>query len=117
MWSIMESQDELCPHCGKKGYIKYYYLGLHSKAKNWFQNEAMCKQMLSHWEEREHWLGKTSSWPVKKEIWDGQRWVNLQWFWDPNQTWILPTRCVNCKGIISAEILLGCPKDELPRMF
>ena len=59
MWSIMESQDELCPHCGKKGYIKYYYLGLHSKVKNWFRNEAMCKQMLSHWEEREHWLGRT----------------------------------------------------------
>ena len=39
----MESQDELCPHCGKKGYIKYYYLGLHSKVKNWFRNEAMCK--------------------------------------------------------------------------
>ena len=112
MWSIMESQDELCPHCGKKGYIKYYYLGLHSKVKNWFWNEAMCKQMLSHWEEREHWLGRTSSWPVKKEIWDGQRWVDLQWFWDPNQTWILPTRCVNCKAIISAEILLGCPKDD-----
>ena len=72
----------------------------------------MCKQMLSHWEEREHWLGRTSSWPVKKEIWDGQRWVDLQWFWDPNQTWIVPTRCVNCKAIISAEILLGYPKDD-----
>jgi len=22
-WSIMESKDELCAHCGKKGYIKY----------------------------------------------------------------------------------------------
>ena len=68
--------------------------------------------MLSHWEEREHWLGRTSSWPLKKEMWDGQRWVDLQWFWDPNQTWTLPTRCVNCSAIISAQKLSHCPKDD-----
>lgn len=32
-WSIMQSKDELCPHCGKKGYIKYYYLGLNAKVE------------------------------------------------------------------------------------
>ena len=49
---------------------------------------------------------------MTKEFWDGQRWVDLQWFWDPKQTWILPTRCVNCKAIISAYILSGCAKDD-----
>ena len=34
--------------------------------------------------------------------------VDLQWFWDPNQTWTLPTRCVNYKAIISAEKLSHC---------
>ena len=38
--------------------------------------------------------------------------MELQWFWDPNQTWVLPTRCVNCKAIISADILSGCAKDD-----
>lgn len=71
----------------------------------------MCKKMLSHWEEKDHWLGGTTSWPTKKEFWDGQRWVDLQWFWDPNQTWILST-CVTCKTIISADILSGCAKDD-----
>ena len=61
MWSVMESRDELCPHCSNKGYIKYYYLGLNDKVKNWFQSEAMCQKMLSHWIEREHWLGRTLS--------------------------------------------------------
>lgn len=78
----MESKDELCCHCGKEGYIKYCYLGLNAKVKNWFGTEIMCKKLLSHWDEREHWLGRTTSWPLKKEMWDGKRWLDLQWFWD-----------------------------------
>ena len=111
-WSIMESKDELCSHCGKEGYIKYYYLGLNAKVKNWFRSEIMCKKLLSHWDEREHWLGRTTSWPVKKEMWDGKRWLDLQWFWDPDHRWTLPTRCVYCKAIISAQTLSHCSKDE-----
>ena len=73
-WSTMQSKDELCPHCGKKGYIKYYYLGLNAKVKNWFRSEGMCRKLLFHWEGREHCLGRTLSWPEKKEMWDRQRW-------------------------------------------
>ena len=43
-WSLLESKSDLCPRCGKPGYIKYYYLGLNDKVKNWFRNEAMCKK-------------------------------------------------------------------------
>ena len=64
----MESKSDLCAHCGKHGYIKYYYLGLNDKVKNWFRNEIMCKKMLWHWEEKDHWLGRTTSWPTKKRI-------------------------------------------------
>jgi len=60
----MESKDELCFHCGKKGYTKYYYLGLNAKVKNWFRTESMFRKLLSHWDEREHWLGRATSWPV-----------------------------------------------------
>ena len=111
-WSVMSSKDELCPHCGNGGYIKYYYLGLSSKVKNWFKTKSMCRKMLSHWKEKEHWLGRSSSWPLKKEFWDGQRWVELQWFFDPNQTWLLPGRCGNCKAVISAESIASCEKAE-----
>ena len=111
-FSILESKSDLCPNCDKPGYIKYYYLGLNEKVKNWFRNEAMCKKMLSHWQEKDHWLGRTLSWPVKNEIWDGQRWVDLEWFWNPNNTWCLPTTCVNCKAVISTETLHSCSKDE-----
>ena len=29
-----------------------------------------------------------------------------------NQTWLLPTRCTNCKAVISAETIASCEKDE-----
>lgn len=65
-WSIMESKDEVCSHCGKCGYIKYYYLGLSEIVKNWFKSKSMCQKMLSHWKEKEHWLNRDTSWPLKK---------------------------------------------------
>lgn len=33
-YSIMDKKDSLCTHCGNKGYLKFYYLGLESKVKN-----------------------------------------------------------------------------------
>lgn len=95
-YSIMAKNDDLCYHCGNKGYLKYCYLGLKPKVKNWFRDKKMCKKMLSHWNERGHWLGRNQSYDNKREIWDGERWVELQWFWDPNSTWVLPTLCPSC---------------------
>ena len=109
-FSIMDSKGACCTHCGNKGYLKYYYLGLESKIKNWFKTEPMCKKMLSHWNEREHWLGREESWPLKQEFWDSQRWIDLQWFWDPSKIWPLPTVCVHCSTIISVDHLTTSPE-------
>ena len=71
--------------------------------------------MLSHWNEREHWLGRTDSYDNKRELWDGKRWVELQWFWDPNSTWVLPTLCTLCGMPVSAEhlkISQDCPNGS-----
>ena len=62
----MENKDDVCIHCGKNGYLTYYYLGLGSKVKNWFRSKPLCEQMQSHWKERNHWLGRTESWNLKK---------------------------------------------------
>ena len=102
-YSVMENKDDLCMNCGKKHYLTYYYLGLNSKVKNWFRSKNLCEKMLSHWMERDHWLGKTESWPLKREVWDGQRWVDLQWFWDPDKTWPLPSLCPSCGIPVSAD--------------
>lgn len=108
-YSVMENKDDRCPHCGNKGYIKYMYLGLENKLKNWFRNKSMCTNMLGHWLEKEHWLENVESWHLKKEIWDGNRWSELQWFWNPESVWVLPTRCVHCNIPISADHLINSP--------
>lgn len=61
----------------------------------------MCKKMLSHWQEREHWLKRKTSWPLKKEAWDGERWREMQWFSHPEQIWTVPTRCLECHSVIA----------------
>lgn len=111
-YSIVENKEKLCSHCGNKCYLTFYYLGLNSKVKNWFRSKTLCEQMLSHWKERSHWLGKAESWPLKREIWDGQRWVDLQWFWDPDKTWPLPTLCPFCRIPVSADHLINSPNGS-----
>ena len=39
------------------------------------------------------------------EIWDGKRFFELKWFWDPEKRWLLPVRCPECSEIVSADIL------------
>lgn len=45
-YSVMYNKNDKCSHCGGTGNIKYLYLGLNSKVKNWFINKSMCKKML-----------------------------------------------------------------------
>ena len=103
---IMKSATEKCRFCGEAGTIKYYYLGLRSKVKLWVADQQMCEKMTAHWVEKEHWInGGNDRWSIKKEVWDGTRFSELAWFWNPDETWCLPARCVRqgCKNIISAQ--------------
>ena len=79
-WDVMHEKNTPCKHCGMPGKITFYYLGLHCKVINWFKSESICKKLLAHWLQRDHWLGRNCSWPLKKEIWDGKKWLELQWF-------------------------------------
>ena len=76
----MENKCDGCLHCGKEGYIKYMYLGLENKVKNWFRSKTMCTKMLPLWYVKEHWLENMEGWHLKKEIWHGNRWSELQRF-------------------------------------
>ena len=106
---ILESQSDLCRHCGEKGTICYYYLGLKGKIKRWVSHPDMCYKLLSHWREKEHWLNRNEGWHTKKELWDGDRFAELSWFWDPNMEWCLPVRCQypGCGNIISAQAVMS----------
>jgi len=85
-WDIMESVTEKCRFCGEAGTIKYYYLGLRSKVKLWAADQEMCGKMTAHWLEKEHWMnGGNGGWSIKKEVWDGTRFSELAWFWNPDE--------------------------------
>lgn len=113
-FGLMSSEDELCPHCNKKGTIPYYYLGLGPKLNLWTSDPIFCKKILAHWYEKDHWLGQENqeSWgfECKKEIWDGRRFSELQWFWNPEEEWQLPAKCLNCGGVISVQEINSSPE-------
>jgi len=112
-YSIMENKDDKCHHCGSPGAIKYLYLGITSKIKNWFRNKKLCEKMLAPWIEKDHWL-ENSDYHLKKEIWDGKRWHELQWFWDPDSVWALPTRCLHCGIPIKSDHIVNSPDNGNP---
>ena len=105
----MKSKHERCRHCGRKGKITFYYLGLNEKVKKWCKNEESCKKNLVHWKEKKHWLTRERpQHDTRKEIWNGERFRELAWFWDLNVTWLLPATCpsnTKCKGVVSADII------------
>ena len=101
----MQSASEMCRFCGEAGIIKYYYLGLRSKVKQWTADPEMCAKMTAHWSDKDHWInGSDNGWGIKKEVWDGSRFSELSWFWNPDKSWCLPTRCntEGCKNVLSA---------------
>lgn len=112
-WDVMESSSATCRHCGKHGMIKYYYLGLSDKIERWCLNPSMCKKMMSHWQNKENWIeGVGANVEELKEIWDGARFNELKWFWDPTSKWMLPFKCSFCLCIISAEEIAESPQVQ-----
>lgn len=43
--------------------------------------------------------------PVKREIWDGKRFCEFSWFWNPAKTWVIPVRCPSCKSVVSSTVI------------
>jgi len=110
-YDIMDSKDSCCTFCGKHGTIKYYYLGLPQKIKLWCSDPTFCEKMSKFWEEREHWLNHEGPWYPLKEVWDGSRFSEVSWFWDPDCEWFLPVKCHFCSSVLSAEEIERSPPD------
>lgn len=121
-WDIMENKNQACRNCGRKGKIKYYYLGLKSKVKLWCSDMETCQKTMAHWQEKDHRLvteeGHNShdneSDTFYNEIWDGERFSELSWFWNPNTSWILPARCPErwCSGVVSSHDIEDAPGGD-----
>lgn len=94
-YRVMKSLQELCQYCKQPGPIKYYYIGLKNRVVNWASNRVMCKKIAAHWSDRANWIGEENriGWgrDVKKDVWDGFRFSELSYVWDPNKvcsTWV-----------------------------
>lgn len=111
-WDLLEKKSDECQYCGQRGSIPYYYLGLETKVVQWVSDPNMCYKITAHWREKEHWLSRTEGWHTKTELWDGERFVELSWFWDPESTWTLPVRCKTpgYKNIISSDVVDSLPE-------
>lgn len=106
-WDLIEKKSDECQFCGERGTIPYYYLGLEKKVKQWVSDPDMCHRMTAHWREKEHWLQRTEGWHTKAELWDGERFGKLSWFWYPESSWTLPVQCKTkgCKNIFSSDVV------------
>ena len=71
-FSVLENKDDLCIHCGKKGYLKYYYLGIGTKVKNWFKNVDMCRKCCPIGMHMIIGLAAKAAIQKKSEFWDGE---------------------------------------------
>jgi len=105
LWSALKQSTELCKYCKQPGTIEFYYLKLSDKIERWCASESFCYKMTAHWRHRDKWLYGGHN-GVLNEIWDGSRFSELSWFWDPTQQWLLPTRCTRCKSVISADDII-----------
>ena len=66
----------------------------------------MCRKLIQHWEDRDQWLGVMES-TISSELWHGERFKQLSWFWDPSSRWILPCRCTFCRAVIEPATILA----------
>ena len=47
-----------------------------------------------------------------KEVWDGSRFNELSWFWNPESEWMLPCRCECCGIVISEKEIRQSPERD-----
>uniref|UniRef100_A0A7M5XBD8 Uncharacterized protein n=1 Tax=Clytia hemisphaerica TaxID=252671 RepID=A0A7M5XBD8_9CNID len=100
-----------CPECDTLPTVNRYYLPIKDKMKRWFLSNDTTHKMLGHWQNKDAWLGKDGvTYPID-EIWDGYRFKQLQWFWDPNSRWPLPHMCSNCQNFINL-MDIGIQSDD-----
>jgi len=112
-YSVLNTPTAACKFCDSptctSPYIKYSYLPLRNKIRLWCSSSIFCHKMMAHWNEgKDHWLHNAGGYSVKKELWDGSRFAELSWFWDPASEWTLPFLCPFCRSVTCAATI-----DEL----
>ena len=103
---LLETTDTACTVCSKPAsQCIDYVLGLNFR--EWFLTPEWCDRLMAHWNDRDQWFGKSADYdhPGVTELWHGSRFRELSWFWNPNETYILPDWCLFCREIIPASMI------------
>ena len=66
----------------------------------------MCMKMMKHWKNKAEWLHCEEP-AFYSEVWHGERFRQLSWFWDPDSEWLLPCRCSSCHAVIGQQTVLS----------
>ena len=102
---VLSSTASACHVCLKprSDCIDHYVLGL--GFTDWFCTDERCNQLMSHWSEKDSWLYGPVAGVNRTELWHGDRFQELSYFWDPTQTTLLPHKCSFCDGIIPTSVI------------
>ena len=103
---LLKKAMDKCPVCNRarESCIDYYVLGLNFH--DWFITEDRCTRLLTHWNEHSEWLNKPNEDIHQRiELWHGERFRELSYFWDPTVSTLLPEMCPSCNSIIPATTI------------
>ena len=76
--------------------------------------KEQCNQLMDHWHEKEDWLKKPLNFEtIQSELWHGQIFCEMSWFWDPTNEYLLPERCPHCQQIVPAAELEEQNSDSI----
>ena len=100
-------KNDPCPNCRRNPLEceDYYVLGLNNFVENIFASSEAIKDHTIHWKNRHEWLNKEHLDVPRKELWHGERFRELSYFWDPAQVTQLPEVCKLCKTVIPVAII------------
>ena len=103
---LLNSKETACEVCSKprQDCSDYYVLGL--GFEDWFCTEERCEQLMSHWREKDDWLHGAASNVRLSEVWHGERFQELSYFWDCMITTLMPQKCKFCNAVIPSSIII-----------
>ena len=94
---------EDCTICGEAWTDAHTYNVIGIKPESIFLNRESILQLLAHWKDRRDWFRQESVTVPLKELWHGDRFTEISYFFDERAEFLLPTVCISCNSVISTE--------------
>ena len=99
---LLDDKED-CAICGQSwsDYHSYHVIGM--KPESIFLSTDSIIQHLAHWRERNEWFRKDTITVPRRELWHGEQFCNISFFFDETAEYLLPALCLFCNATISTE--------------